>query len=129
MPTNKRLSDAELEIMQVLWSADAAVTSTHVLSALKGLRKWALSTLMTVLARLMEKGFLQCDRSTRVNLYSPLISAEEYSAMEGKSFLDRLCGSSLPNLVASLYNEKAIGAKEIDELRAFLDALGEEGRP
>ena len=64
---SKRLGDAELEIMMVLWDSSEPVTSTYILGQLKGRRNWALSTLMTTLSRLAEKGFVCCDRSPRTN--------------------------------------------------------------
>ena len=66
----KKLGEAELEIMQVIWDAETAVSSNYILKKLQGLRKWQLSTLMTSLTRLADKGFVSCDRSTGTNLYS-----------------------------------------------------------
>ena len=109
---SKRLGEAELEIMQILWSAQAPLTARQILQQLGDRRTWALSTLMTALARLGEKGFVRCDRSTRTNLYTPTLSAQTYQAQEGQSFLARLYGNSLPSLVASLYDSRAIGKAE-----------------
>ncbi|WP_339191841.1 BlaI/MecI/CopY family transcriptional regulator [Paenibacillus sp. FSL E2-0230] len=53
----KRLPDAELEIMLVIWRAESWVSSSYILNQLGDKRKWALATLMTVLSRLVEKGF------------------------------------------------------------------------
>ena len=49
---SKRLGEAELEIMQILWSAQAPLTARQILQQLGDRRTWALSTLMTALARL-----------------------------------------------------------------------------
>lgn len=124
----KHLGDAELEIMQILWSVPTPQTAREILAQLKGRRPWALSTLMSSLARLGEKGFVACDRSTRTNYYTPLIPAKAYQAQEGKSFLARLYNNSLPSLVASLYDSKAVGQAELQELRDFLETL-EKGGP
>lgn len=117
--TMKRLSDAELEIMRVIWEAGEALTSNAIQDRLTG-RSWALSTLMTALARLVQKGFVHCDRSTRTNYYAALVGENEYMAMEGKTLLEKLCGSSLRNLVTSLYEENAIDERDLSELRSFL---------
>ena len=114
---SKRLGEAELEIMQILWSAQAPLTARQILQQLGDHRTWALSTLMTALSRLGEKGFVRCDRSTRTNLYTPTLSAQTYQAQEGQSFLARLYGNSLPSLVASLYDSRAIGKAELQKLR------------
>ena len=44
---SKRLGEAELEIMQILWSAQAPLTARQILQQLGDHRTWALSTLMT----------------------------------------------------------------------------------
>ena len=124
MPNRKtHLGEAELEIMQILWSARQPQTAREILARLQGKRTWALSTLITALARLGEKGFVSCDRSTRTNLYTPKVSARDYQAQAGKSFLQRLYGGSLPSLVASLYDSQAIGKEDLEELKAYLNAL------
>lgn len=121
----KRLGDVELEIMLVVWEAQEPVTSNYVLEHLHSRRTWALSTLMTTLARLADKGFVHCDRSTRTNYYSALIPEKEYKAKESRSFLERLYGNSLQNLVASLYDSKAIDDTDISELRQMIDKIEE----
>jgi predicted transcriptional regulator len=122
----KRLGDAELEIMLVIWSNDEAVTSNYILMQLQGKRKWVLSTLMTSLSRLADKGFVYCDRTTRTNMYSALITEKEYKAKESKSFLEKLYGNSLQGLVTSLYSNKIIDNADLSELREFLDNIEKE---
>ena len=119
----KKLGEAELEIMQVIWKAEAPVTSGFVLKELQERRKWQLSTLMTSLSRLADKGFIRCDRTTGTNLYSAIISENNFKAKESKSFLEKLYNNSLQNMVATLYSNKALKDSDIDELRKFLDDL------
>ena len=119
----KKLGDAELEIMLTVWAAEEPVTSGVVSDALKGRRDWALPAVVTSLNRLTEKGFLRCEKQGRVNLYSPLISERDYKASESWGILTRLFGGSVSGLAAALYDGKAMGEKEIRELRAFLDQL------
>lgn len=128
MNTIKRLGDAELEIMLAIWNSKDKVTSTYVLEHLQKKRKWALSTVMTSLSRLCEKGFLTCDRTTGSNLYLPLISEEEYKAKESQSFLEKMFGNSFQKLVTNLYENKIIENTDLEELRTFIDKL-EKGEP
>lgn len=119
----KRLGEAELEIMQVIWKADAPVTSGFILKELQERRKWQLSTLMTSLSRLVAKGFISCDRATGNNLYTSIISENDFKAKESKSFLEKLYNNSIQNMVATLYGNKAINDSDMNELRKFLDDL------
>lgn len=119
----KRLPDAELEIMLIVWKAAAPVNSSYILEQLGSQRKWALATLMTVLARLTEKGFLVCEKQGRNNFYSAVIDEDEYKENEGKSILEKLYDNSFNNLVTSLYNSKVIRKSDLAELRRFLDKV------
>lgn len=119
----KRLGDAELEIMLIIWHADKPITSSYAMEQLQGRRKWALSTVMTSLARLCDKGFLSCDRTSGTNLYQPLITEEDYKSAESKSFLEKLFGNSFQNFVTSLYSSKVIEDTDLAELHKFIEEL------
>ncbi|MBW4084987.1 BlaI/MecI/CopY family transcriptional regulator [Paenibacillus sp. S150] len=122
----KRLPDAELEIMLVIWRAGAPVSSSYISEQLRGKRKWALATLMTVLSRLVEKGFLHCQKQGRSNSYHAAISEMKYKESEGKSTLEKLFGNSVQDMVMSLYNGKAIDKRDLAQLREMLDRVEEE---
>ena len=119
----KKLGEAELEIMQAIWESRKPVTSNYILKELQGKRKWQLSTLMTSLARLVDKGFVVCDRSMGVNLYTALIGENDYKTRAGKYFLEKLYHNSIQNMVAALYRNEMIGKDDIAQLRDYLDEL------
>lgn len=123
----KKLGEAELEIMQVIWGSNPPMTSNQILKELQTRRKWQLSTLMTSLSRLADKGYVCCDRSTGSNLYSPLVKEDEYRTTESKNFLERLYNNSIQNMVATLYSNRALKSSDVEELRKFLDELEDEG--
>lgn len=122
----KKLGEAELEIMQVIWNSEVPVTSNYILKELQGRRQWQLSTLMTSLTRLADKGFICCDRSTGSNLYTSVISENAYKAGASRHFLEKLYNNSIQNMIATLYSDKAIKDSDIEELRSFLDNLEDE---
>ena len=93
---------------------------------MKERRKWQLSTLMTSLSRLAEKGFVNCDRSTGGNLYTPVVSESEYKAGASRNFLERLYNNSIQNMIATLYSSKEMKDSDVEELRKFLDGLERE---
>lgn len=126
----KKLGEAELEIMQVIWNSEPPLTSNYILKELQERRKWQLSTLMTSLSRLVDKGFINCDRATGTNLYSPVVAENDYKAKESGSFLEKLYHNSLQNMVATLYHNQMLNSADVEELRTFLDELekNEEGK-
>ena len=58
-----------------------------------------------------------------MNLYTPLISQEEYQQSESKSVLEKLYGNSLKKFVAFLYQGKKMNQDDIKELHDFLEEL------
>ena len=118
----KRLGEAELEVMLAVWACPAPVTASRVQEEME--RSWKLPTLMTVLGRLCQKGYLRCEKEGRSNFYRPLVTREEYREGEGRTLLRRLYGNSLPRLVASLHESGAVGEEELEALRRFLDEEG-----
>lgn len=124
--TIKKLGEAELEIMQVIWHSQNPLTSNYILKELQGLRKWQLSTLMTSLTRLEKKEFVCCDRSTGSNLYTAMISEDDYKTRASRHFLEKLYNNSLQNMVATLYGSQALKASDVEELREFLDQIEAE---
>ena len=119
----KKLGDAELEIMLAVWEAGEPVPSSYVQEKLRGRRDWALPSILTSLSRLVDKGFLSCQKRGKSNWYHPLVSEKDYKAAEGRGLIDRLYGSSFTGMVASLYDGKAIGKEDLAQLRQFLDEL------
>lgn len=117
---NPKLSEAESEIMEIIWSANDPLTSNYILLHLTG-RNWALSTVMTALGRLCEKGFVNCDRSTRTNYYSALISQDEYKERESREFLKKMHGNSIASLLTALNNSGSITQEDVQELRKILN--------
>ena len=118
----KRLPDAELEVMQAVWSLEPPVTAAAVQQRVS--RAWKATSVLTFLSRLCDKGFLQCSKEGRQNCYTPLIARQDYLQRESASFVRRLCGGSVTNLVASLSDAGALTEQDIEDLRAFLDAQG-----
>lgn len=124
----KKLTDTEFIIMKVLWMKNGAMASNEILEAVKGQIDWKLASLMTVLARMVDKGYVNCDRSTRTNYYTAVISEEQYKTQESESFLDKLFDRSATKFIASLCERGTISEKEIIELKEYLETLEEEGK-
>ena len=74
----KRLGDGELDIMLAIWGTDQAVNSSYIQEKLKDHRQWTLPAVATALNRLVEKGFLTCEKEGRSNYYRARISEEDY---------------------------------------------------
>ena len=117
------LPNSELELMMILWEAGEPVSRAYIDEKLKGRQRWGVTTVLNLLARLAEKGFVHCEQQGKgkSNSYSAIISEEEYLEFESQSVLGRLCARSMTRLVTNLYKNKKLDQKELDELQAFLD--------
>lgn len=116
------LPNSELEVMMAVWEAKKPVSRTEIEELLDKDRKWAPTTLLKFLSRLTEKGFLSCEAMAdgKKNLYTALVSEEEYVEFESGSVIGKLCGRSVKSLIANLYENNTISASELDELQEFI---------
>ena len=117
----KRLPDSELEIMMIVWEANEPITSAYISEKLKDKKEWKITSILTFLARLNEKGFITSKREGKINIYSAVIDEQDYLENESKTFLAKLYGNSLTTFVTSLYKSNAISGKDLTELRQFID--------
>ena len=65
MPMIKRLPDAEFEIMKIIWNSTPPVTTAQIMEKLGNEKDWNPQTVLTMLVRLIEKGFLTSERAGR----------------------------------------------------------------
>lgn len=116
----KRLPESELEIMQIVWREKPPVSRVTIEHALQKIHPLAPTTILTLLTRLSEKGFLAQTKEGRSNLYEPLITEREYLASESRTFLDKLFHGSLANFATALC-DSGIKKEELEELRRLLE--------
>ena len=117
----KRLPDGEFTILKVIWQLPNPTTSAQIMEKLGEDNHWKPQTLLTVLARLKEKGFLESVRKGRERQYTAIISEDEYLEVETSDFLKRYSGHSMGGLVKTLFSSNSLSDNELDELRSLLD--------
>lgn len=122
---SKRLPDTEFEIMDYLWSLTPPVTTGMVMEKMGRERGWKIQTVVTLFARLTERGFLRVERgSGRERAFYPLITREEYLRMETESFVERYHKNSFTSLLAALHREQLTDT-DLDELTQWLSSMKE----
>ena len=118
--TNRRLPDSELEVMQAVWRCDAPVSRKDIEAVLMPQHPMALTTLLTLLTRLAEKGFLRIDKTGRSSVYTPLVTEQAYLAGQSNRFFTKLCGGNLSTFATALC-DGGLTAEELDELKRLLE--------
>lgn len=110
------ISEAELEIMKVLWSAKEPLTAQDVSEALKN-KSWKYSTIATLFSRMVEKKAVTYTKKGRFFYYTPLISEDEYKTEKTHDFISKLYNGSVKNLVAALFESNQISESDIEEIK------------
>lgn len=120
------LSDTELEVLKVLWELGAGTVRqiNEVLRERK--RRWAYTTVLTLLTRLQAKGYITSDKSELAHVFRPSVSREKLLRQRLSHLADNLCeGTALP-LVHALVEGQRFTAEEIAGFRRLLDEMSPE---
>ena len=122
----QKLSDAELEIMKIIWENPGEPTLfSYLMEELTAQGKpCQKNTLIVLLSRLVGKGYLSATKIGRHNEYAPLISETAYQTVQTQHFIDKVYEGSVRGLVTNLITGDLLTEEEYKELKALL----EEGR-
>ncbi len=118
----ERISDAEHEIMEVLWKC-SPLTAIEVADQVADQKGWSLQTVKTLLSRLAAKTVVGTQRDGRRFLYTPLVERDSYLAGVSRKFVDRLFGGKVTPLVAHLAEADELTAEDISEIEELLKEL------
>jgi BlaI family penicillinase repressor len=111
----KKLTQAEEQIMQALWSLDTGGYIKDLLEALDE-PKPHHNTLATLLKILVEKQFVGIRNPNRNNFYHPLVSKSEYSAQRIEGLTERYFEGSYSNVVSFLVDKKQMSIQDLELL-------------
>ncbi|MDR0999427.1 MAG: BlaI/MecI/CopY family transcriptional regulator [Clostridiales bacterium] len=120
MRAMKKLPDAEFDIMKVVWANEPPITTNIIMRQLGNEREWKAQTVISLMLRLVERGFLRTEKNGKERAYFPLVDREDYLKFETGGFIKRFHENSFSSLVASLYNGNKINADDIEQLEKWL---------
>ncbi len=118
----KKLPQAELDIMNCLWNADTKVERIYFNNTLAE-KKRSDSTVLTLLTRLHEKGFVGIEKNKIKNIYFSTVSRQDYVKVENKNFLKQIHNNSVKNLFASMVDTNNLSKQDIQSLQNLLEDL------
>ena len=123
-PKLPRPTDAELEILKVLWDrGPSTVRQVHEVLARK--KSVAHNTVLTFLQIMTDKGLVVRDTSVRPQVYQATLPERRTQRELLEDLLDRAFGGSVQKLVAAMIGQK-VPEEEIAAIRRLLDSLEEE---
>ena len=113
------ISDAEWEVMRVVWASGES-TSQIITLVLKGKRGWSQSTVKTLIGRLTSKGYLEARKDERHFVYTTHLEEPDSLRLEVEGLLNRICSRKKPNLLAYLIETTPMIAEDRAKLLEVL---------
>src|SRR5215469_10469776 len=121
MATVAAVSAAESRVLEVLWR-EGPSTSDKVIAALAE-EGWQVSTIKTLLARLVRKRAVRARKEGRRYLYSAVLTREQWITAESEGLLSRLFGGRVAPLVQHFSQHRRLSKSDIAELKRLIEEL------
>ena len=116
------ITDAELEIMKVLWE-NGELTLNEIVELLSKEEEKNKSTIKTLLYRLIDKGSVKSiTKGKRENTYKATIKKKEYLERENETFLKKLYNGSTNKLLLNFVEEEKITKKDLEDLLTLIES-------
>lgn len=123
MPRRSPVSDAELEVLKVLWQTGPSTVRGVAAALRRRRRRLAYNTVLTLLTRLREKGYVAVDRRETAHLFRPVVTRDELVGSSLAALADRVCDGTASPLMLALVRGQRFSAEEIAHFRKLLDDL------
>jgi len=117
------ISEAESQVMEVLWKARTPLPAEPVVAALGLTKGWREATVKTLLNRLLKKGAIASRKEGRRYLYSWVLAREQWVTGESTSLLDRMFGGRVAPLVAHFGEQQKLSKKDLDEIARLIERM------
>lgn len=121
------LSDGEWKLMNRLWES-SPMTITELTAALREETLWSKHTVITMLARLEDKGAVRYEAGPRAKRFFAALPREDAVLAETGDFLNKVFGGSLGVMVNTMVGSRVLTEEDLAELSAILEKA-REGRP
>jgi len=120
-----KISDAEWEVMNILWN-ETRLTAAQVFERLNG-RSWKLNTVRTFLTRLEKKKAVCSESLPEARVFVAALSREDCIKAEGETFLQRFFQGATGALLVHFVENRSLSRKDLKELEEILEQKRKEG--
>ena len=122
MPNKYDITDAELEIMQVLWNNEECDLNS-IIEELNGETVKNRNTVKTLLRRLIIKGSVESrKKNLKDTVYVPKVEKEKFLSDQNDSFLKKLYNGKTGNLLLNFVENKKVSKEELQKLIDILES-------
>lgn len=123
MKEKYNITDAELEIMQVLWK-NKQCNLTTIIEELSNNEEKNKNTIKTLIHRLVQKGAIESKKiNSKEVTYIPKINERKFLSKESNSFIKKFFDGSTEKLLLNFVKEKKVSK---DELQRLIDILEQD---
>lgn len=123
MKNNYGLTNTELQIMELLWSADHPMTFREIMdvATTEWGKNWKVQTLNTFLNGLQKMNMIAAERSmSSYNAYYPLCTKEQHVHNWTKKMIEVCYENSFSRFVAAFIGDGKLSKEEAEELKKLL---------
>jgi len=115
----QQASDYELEVMKIIWANGGTALYAEIVAGLDAKNNsLTKNTILTLLSRLIEKEMLKTSKTGRRNIYTAIVSEDDYQADQTIRFLDKIYDGSTRGLVATLISRNLLSKSEYHDLQS-----------
>jgi predicted transcriptional regulator len=123
----KDLPKAEFEVMDALWRMGEA-SGKEIHAHLSKRRKLAYTTVLTLLTRLREKGYVEAEERNFAYVFRPLVMRDQAVRRKLDDLVDRVLGGNLGPLAAYITENRSLTPEQIAALEEIVRLESKEGR-
>ncbi len=114
----QQVSDFELELMKTIWANSGSALYAEIVEALETKGTPATkNTIISLLSRLIEKGFLKISKIGHRNKYTALVSEAEYKVAQTETFLEKIYEGNAKDLISTLIHKDLISSDDYERLK------------
>lgn len=115
-----QISDAEWQVMQILWQSGPKMTN-EIVDELISRTAWKRETIRTLINRLVQKKALSFKKNGRQYLYTPNVAEADCVRAKTQTFLDHFHGGSVEPMLAAFVEHEQLTPAQIERLKQILD--------
>lgn len=119
-------TESELEILNILWN-EGPSNVRSVNNIINQQKEVGYTTTLKLMQIMTQKGLVERDESARTHIYSAKIKAEDIQGEMLDKLLNTAFGGSASKLVLSALGSGKTSAKELEEIKALIQKLENNG--
>ena len=116
-----RISETELEILDVLWQRGKSTISEITAELYTEATTVQYATVKSLLGRLEKKDCVKRDRSSFAHVFEAVIGRDVFIGQQLQEMADRVCGGSLKPLLFNLVDGAKLTKRDREMLHKLID--------